>query len=176
VALPIPKFTYHPDPFASGVVVGADEQCECCEEKRTLFYVGPFYAAEEVEKLCLWCVADGSAADKFDGLFVDDANFDGEEVSKEAIEEVTRRTPSYHAWQQEQWLCHCGDACEYHGYPTVAELKGVSSQAKQDWADLYAAKPGDWDRAVELFESEVAGFYKFVCKQCGLTLFAHDLS
>jgi hypothetical protein len=172
----IPRFPYHPDPFASEVVVGADEQCECCGERRSLFYVGPFYAIEEVEKLCLWCVADGSAASKYDGSFVDDWNFHDEDVPAEIVEQVTRRTPGYFAWQQEQWLCHCGDACEFHGRPSGDELATASDQTRAEWTRRNEAKVGDWEKTVELYEARVAGVYKFKCRACGLTLFAHDLS
>ena len=172
----IPQFPYHPDPFASQVVVGADEQCECCGERRSLFYVGPFYAAEEVEKLCLWCVADGSAATKYDGLFVDDLNFEGENLPSEVVEQVTRRTPAYHARQQEQWLSHCGDACEFRGYPSADELKSASDQTKDEWLRRNDAEARVWEKTIELYEAEVAGVYEFKCRGCGLTLFAHDLS
>ena len=174
--LPIPDFPYHPDPFSSKVVVGADNQCECCGEKRTLFYIGPFYSAKEIEKICLWCVSDGSAASKFDGLFVDDLNFEGVDISQKAVEHVTRRTPSYNAWQQEQWLSHCGDACAFDGFPTVEELKSASNQTIEEWARRNHSDRNDWERTIELHEAKVAGVYKFKCRGCELILFAHDFS
>jgi uncharacterized protein len=172
----IPNFRYHPDPFASGVVIGADADCESCGKARTLFYTGPFYAADEVENICLWCVADGTAAAKFDGLFVDDLNFDGADLSAEIVDEVTKRTPSYSAWQQEQWLVHCNDACEFHGFPSASELQCVSAEIKAEWATSNELTASDWEKAVRGYESEDAGFYKFVCRHCRQTLFATDWS
>lgn len=172
----IPNFPYHPDPFASGVVVGADEQCECCERRRTLFYAGPFYAVDEIEKICLWCVADGSAASKWNGEFVDGHNFVDADIPARVVDDVTLRTPSYHAWQQEQWLSHCGDACEYHGYPKVEELKQADPATKTEWAERNELDVLDWDRTVDLYERKLAGFYKFKCRGCELTLYANDFS
>ena len=170
----LPEFPYHPDPYASGVVAGAEAECECCGHARGLFYTGPFYAVEEVTYLCLWCVADGMAAQKFNGEFVDPYNFIDAQLNKDVIEIVTRRTPSYHAWQQEQWLVHCNDACEFHGMPTRAELESASDSVKAEWARREGRKRGDWEFAVDGFVSGQAGFYKFVCRHCRQLLFATD--
>ncbi|GGE06427.1 hypothetical protein GCM10011571_04460 [Marinithermofilum abyssi] len=34
-------------------------------------YNGPFYALENVEVICPWCIKNGAAAKKFDGSFQD---------------------------------------------------------------------------------------------------------
>ena len=173
--LPIPIFPYHPDPFASKVVVAANEICECCEQRRTLFYVGPFYAVQEIEKICLWCVADGSAAEKFDGMFVDDMNFDGQNMPKKIVDQITRRTPSYSAWQQEQWLTHCGDACEFHGFPSADELKAAPESTRMHCDPVNESEQA-WNSAIENFEAGDAGFYKFKCHHCDQVQYAFDCS
>lgn len=44
-------------------------RCDCCEQQTSVYYSGPFYCVDEVEHLCPWCIADGSAAEKFAGSF-----------------------------------------------------------------------------------------------------------
>ena len=59
-----PKFRYHPDPIGTGAFKKADKPqiCECCGKKTGYVYESPFYSTEDVECLCPWCIADGSAA------------------------------------------------------------------------------------------------------------------
>jgi uncharacterized protein CbrC (UPF0167 family) len=168
-----PDFPYHPDPFASGVVEGDRASCDSCGEERTLFYTGPFYAVEE-PRLCLWCVADGTAARAYDGVFVDPEALARTGVSAAVIAEVTQRTPSYSAWQQEQWRVHCGDACAYLGTPSKEEIRAAADETKADWADHYGMEARHWERTVEGFEAGQAGFYKFGCRHCGQILLAFD--
>ncbi len=52
----------------------SDEPCECCGEVRGYKYTGSVYARTAVDILCLWCIADGSAAEKFDASFVASAS------------------------------------------------------------------------------------------------------
>ena len=35
-------------------------------------YTAGFYAEEDVDAICPWCIADGSAAARFDGSFTDE--------------------------------------------------------------------------------------------------------
>jgi uncharacterized protein CbrC (UPF0167 family) len=63
----LPRFLYHPDPIATGSVVGSPVVCSCCGQLRALTYVGPVFAEDELEdELCPWCIADGSAAETYD--------------------------------------------------------------------------------------------------------------
>jgi uncharacterized protein CbrC (UPF0167 family) len=89
------------------------------------FYRGFLYGGfgDEAPVICPWCIADGSAHERLGAEFADVALpgfFD--EVPRAAAEEVARRTPGYRAWQAEEWLAHCGDACEYHGLAGATEL------------------------------------------------------
>ncbi|CTW99108.1 colicin E2 tolerance protein [Escherichia coli] len=69
----------------------------CCGENITfhqvakfsvpLHYSGPFYCVDEVEHLCPWCIADGSAAEKFAGSFQDDASIEGVEFEYDEEDE-----------------------------------------------------------------------------------------
>jgi len=69
-----PVFRYHPNPIASGSIVASGAQCVRCEQRRGFIYAGPSYCEVELDvALCPWCIADGSAHEKFDASFVDEA-------------------------------------------------------------------------------------------------------
>jgi uncharacterized protein CbrC (UPF0167 family) len=119
----LPVFRYHPDPIASGSIVPSTAECVCCGEKRGFIYAGPAYCEAELDDaLCPWCIADGSAHEKFDASFTDEALFpDG--VAPATIEEIALRTPGFNGWQQERWLGLCGDAAAFLTPVGYAEIK-----------------------------------------------------
>ncbi len=119
----LPTFRYHPDPILSGSVIASDKKCRSCGQKRGYIYAGPVYAEDELdESICPWCIADGSAAEKFDATFVDTEAFaDGTPDS--AIEEITQRTPGFAAWQTEHWPACCGDATQFLYPAGIAEIR-----------------------------------------------------
>lgn len=110
----LPAFRYHPDPLRSGSVEASDADCRCCGRARGYVYTGPVYAAvNDLDgALCPWCIADGSAARKFDASFVDAEAFP-EGLPEAIVEEVSLRTPGYSAWQQEAWPVCCDDAAAF---------------------------------------------------------------
>ena len=144
---PLPQFKYHPKPLETGAFEqDKTVECDCCEQQTSVYYSGPFYCVDEVEHLCPWCIADGSAAEKFAGSFQDDASIEGVEFEydeedefagikntypDEMLKELVERTPGYHGWQQEFWLAHCGDFCAFIGYvgwnEPIASLLGMNS-------------------------------------------------
>ena len=78
------------------------------------------YSAEDIDCICLSCIHDGSAAEKFGAEFVQFA----EEVSDpEKRDELFRRTPGYMSWQGENWLACCDDYCAYLGTVGIRELE-----------------------------------------------------
>jgi len=113
--LPVSK--YHPDPVATGSVEANDgKPCLCCNRIRGYIYTGPAYS----EKfhylsgcLCPWCIADGSAAKRFQAVFTDTGELDG--LPGAVCVELETRTPGFNGWQQEHWLTCCGDATAYLG-------------------------------------------------------------
>jgi uncharacterized protein CbrC (UPF0167 family) len=110
-----PFFKYNPDPIKLGVIKQEVTICTSCGKNRDYVYGGPFYSVEEVEGICPWCIADGSAATKFNGEFQDAASC--ETVNQEEfLDELIHRTPGYVAWQQGYWLSHCGDFCAIIDY------------------------------------------------------------
>ena len=80
--------------------------------------------------ICPWCIADGSAAEKFEAMFSDDHPLAQAGVPDAVIEEVTRRTPGFNSWQQEEWLSCCGDACEFHGDAPRSELQALQGELR----------------------------------------------
>ncbi|MET9725469.1 CbrC family protein [Streptomyces zaomyceticus] len=117
----LPFFRYHPDPVASGSIREAAEICACCQRDRGWIYTATFYTAHEVGgRFCPWCIADGSAAERFAGEFADSVGLDG--VSEGVVHEVTRRTPGFRAWQDPHWLVHCQTAAAFVGEVGYAEL------------------------------------------------------
>jgi len=61
----LPPFRYHPDPFASGAVERERIKCVCCKKTVEHAYVASAYSTHDLDgKLCLWCIADGTANEK----------------------------------------------------------------------------------------------------------------
>lgn len=121
----LPAFKYHPDPVATGSVEPNDSSpCLACNRIRGYIYVGPAYSEKFhylSGSICPWCIADGSAAERFGARFTDTGLM--EDVGEEALQEISTRTPGFHAWQQEEWLTCCEDATAFLGAAGAAELK-----------------------------------------------------
>ena len=60
----LPRFNYHPSPFSTRALVDSEDTCDCCGLACGFMYDGPVYCSENVEHVCPWCIADGSAACK----------------------------------------------------------------------------------------------------------------
>ncbi len=124
----LPVFRYHPDPIASGSIVASDAQCLCCDQRRGFIYAGPTYCEAELDDaLCPWCIADGSAHEKFDASFVDEACFPAD-IPSDVVEGISHRTPSFSGWQQEKWLTCCGDAAAFLEPAGHAEIRARHPQ------------------------------------------------
>ena len=150
----LPSFTYHPNPISTGSVERSAGTCRCCGQARGYIYVGPVYGLEDLhDSLCPWCIADGSAARALGAEFADARPLKQAGVAAAVTEEVHLRTPGYSSWQSEQWLVHCGDACEFHGRASPDEL----------------ASAGVVPRGL-------SAPFKFKCRHCATVLFAQDLS
>jgi uncharacterized protein CbrC (UPF0167 family) len=112
---PLPEFPYHPDPIATGAIEESGAVCVNCGRARGFIYAGPVFAADELaDALCPWCIADGSAAARWDASFTDVPELP-DDVPAEAIMRVLRRTPGFNGRQQEHWMFHCGDGAAFLG-------------------------------------------------------------
>lgn len=160
----LPKFKYHPNLYTNRIVTFANGKCQCCE-KEVNAYIEIMYCEEYVDCICLDCVADGSAAKKFDGSFIQDA----EEINNpEAIEELYSRTPGYYSWQGEYWLACCDDYCEFIGDVGTKELNemGIVDEVFDEYEKKSNDEDIDWIKDNLTARGEVAG-YLFKCKKCG---------
>lgn len=171
----LPNFAYHPDPIQTGYIVRSSNVCRSCGIARGLVYTGVPYADEELENtLCPWCIADGSAAERFDAEFADARDLETAGVSPDVIDEILHRTPGYTSWQTSRWLSHCGDACEFHGDLPKERLAMLT---EQDKASILADLPDDakWEILVNSYEpAGQPAIYWFICRHCGQNLYYAD--
>jgi uncharacterized protein len=174
----LPFFRYHPDPLATGAIEKSNVTCVCCGKARGMIYVGSVYSKTDLDGvLCPWCIADGSAASKFHAAFADSNPLIRASVPSNIVEEVHLRTPAYISWQQEHWLAHCNDACEFHGDASVDDVQSASEETKMHWMAYYHKDDADWKRIIDGYvPGGDSALYKFVCRHCGLVLFGWDLS
>jgi uncharacterized protein CbrC (UPF0167 family) len=176
----LPTFRYHPDPLATGSVKASTTACRCCGQARGFIYAASVYARDRLrDSICPWCIADGSAARKFEAMFSDDHPLVKAGVSDQVIEEVTRRTPGFNSWQQETWLSCCGDACEFHGDAPRAELQALQGDdLARTLSDLgWGKQEQHWPQFIQNYRpGGDPAVYKFVCRHCHITKYAVDCS
>ena len=173
----LPRFRYHPDPVATGSVRAGAGTCACCGRERGWIYTASFYTAQDVDgPLCPWCIADGSAAERFEGEFTDSYGLDG--VSEDVLHEVTRRTPGFSAWQDPHWLVHCRDAAAFVGEVGYAGLAAHPEALDGLRSEL---RMGGWHDEGQL-DTFLAGLGRgasamlFRCTVCGTHLAYADAS
>ena len=163
-------FKYHPDPMKTGAFeTGQTVVCECCGKKTDVFYQGPFYSEDEVDYLCPDCIASGKAAEKFDGCFVAEEEYDDVD-DEEKLDELLHRTPGYSAWQDECWLTHCNDFCAFVGYVGWEDIRKMGIE-KEIEEDLLESGEADED-FLEVIKSNMEAHgslngYLFQCLHCG---------
>lgn len=171
----LPTFKYHPDPVSTGSVARSDATCRCCGKNRGYIYTSTTYSAVDLaNEICPWCIADGSAAKKFEATFNDDYPLLQAGIEDSIILEVTTRTPGFDSWQQGAWLTHCGDACAFLGDASREDLDILLSE------NLPVA--GSEDLEEGMLESIIKNyrpkgspsFYKFQCLHCNQGLFSMD--
>jgi hypothetical protein len=170
-SMDLPDFKYHPNPIATGSIVPSVKVCPVCRESRGYAYDGVPYGTKEVEHICPWCIADGSAHEKFQVEFTDPGNVGGygrwETVSKEVVAEVAFRTPGFASWQQERWFTHCGDAAVFLGPMGKEELEQMGPEA----IEIVRKESGQQGVAWQQYFSRLnrkfnATAYLFRCRHC----------
>lgn len=170
----LPAFRYHPDPVSTGSVAASGAICVCCQQARGFIYVGPVYAPEDYEDcVCPWCIADGSASERLDASFGDEAGIGGygdwDVVPSNVIEEIALRTPGIISWQQAQWWTHCGDAGEFLGPMGHSQLESLGPDAVKSIQINAGVVESDWEqfyRALDKDRGPTA--YLFRCRHCGI--------
>jgi uncharacterized protein CbrC (UPF0167 family) len=173
----LPAFKYHPDPIATGAIKQSEAICDCCTKSRGYIYTSNLYCAAEVEAICPWCIADGSAAKKFQGLFCDDSPLAEAGLSEEIIDEVSHRTPGFNSWQQEVWLSCCTDACEFHGDASLEDIKGMNIDAFQKAFHGAKVSESDFNEFKRHYQpGENPAIYKWVCRHCRKIIYYADFT
>lgn len=132
----LPYFPYHRDPVASKSVRESDEPCECCGKARGIMYNGSIYSKKEPDNICPWCIADGSAARKYNGDFFDaafvDEDFNNVEVAQKYYTEIFGKTIGFATYNPIGWWVHCDQPAEYvtrnEPYDMVFECKVCGKQ------------------------------------------------
>lgn len=170
----LPQFKYHPDPIATESVIESDAECVCCGGARGYIYAGPVYSEEELDhSLCPWCIADGSAHEKFEASFTDEDGIGGygdwEPVPSDVVEEIAYRTPGFSGWQQECWWSHCGDASAFIGRAGKAELLAFGSEAITAIRESTGLSDGpEWHEFLNALDKDASPTaYIFKCTKCG---------
>jgi len=169
----LPAFKYHPDPVATGSVKASDATCLCCGKKRGYIYAAPVYSEEDLdEALCPWCIADGSAHERFECSFTDDdwASYtpSAKGLPRAIREEVALRTPGFLGWQQEHWMACCNDAAAFVGRAGRAELESQWPDAIPSLRDEVKMSPEDWAGYLASLDKDGSPTaYVFRCLHCG---------
>lgn len=113
----LPEFPYHRDPIESKSVRESDAKCDCCGKSRGIMYDGIIYSIDDPENICPWCIADGSASEKYDGSFFDayfvDENHNDTEVEPKYYSEVFCKTIGFSTYNPIGWWVHCSQPAEF---------------------------------------------------------------
>jgi uncharacterized protein CbrC (UPF0167 family) len=169
----LPHFKYHPDPIGTGSIIQSDTTCIVCGEVRGFIYTGPTFCEEELDDcICPWCIADGSAHEKFDAEFTDASTIgeygDGTDVPEGVVEEVAYRTPGFSGWQQVYWCTHCGDASMFLGVVGRHELMERGREAIEAIKDDVCLDGKEWESFFDLLDKDSSPTaYLFQCRHCG---------
>ncbi|RFA30967.1 hypothetical protein CAI21_03050 [Alkalilimnicola ehrlichii] len=174
----LPHFKYHPNPVATGSVKASADECACCGQSRGYIYTASFYTSRDTRgPFCPWCIADGTAAAKFEGSFNDTYPLESASVPAGVLEEVECRTPGYASWQQEVWLAHCRDACEFHGDAPASELHALQGEELTEVLQDNMIELEYWQH---ILEGYVPGgnpcVFKFVCRHCDSKRYSVDMT
>lgn len=160
----LPQFKYNPNIYLLNDGYLNQEKintCKCCG-RQTKAWTEWMYSREDIDCICVNCIADGTAAHKFDGDFVDCAEHVSDPSKKD---ELMHRTPGYSSWQGEHWLVCCDDYCAFLGQVGCAELDElkISDSVIQECAELVGF---DIDRKDIQKTGSLIG-YLFQCLHCG---------
>jgi uncharacterized protein len=168
----LPTFKYHRDPIATGSVVPSDRKCEVCGANRGFVYTGAPYGVRDLESVCPWCIADGSAHLKFGVEFVNRDSIGNygqwESVHPDIVAEVAFRTPGFSGWQEERWYTHCGDAAEFLGPMGKSDLERVGPEAVEAVRHESDFTDEEWESYFDSLNVQSGPTaYIFRCLHCG---------
>ncbi|WP_010304138.1 CbrC family protein [Candidatus Odyssella thessalonicensis] len=177
----LPHFKYHPDPLKTGNAIQKPFQCICCYLLKEYAYVGPVYSIKDIpeESICLDCIANGTAAEKFDATFVDLPENENVCLTDEEKDNFLKRTPGYISWQGQVWLAHCGNICEFHGDFEQKELLEKFEELKNYAKEYLRCSDDILNEIIKYYDpssNNNPAFYKFICQECRTTLLYSDFT
>lgn len=165
-AVIFPTFRYHPDPIATGSVAESTAQCLCCQRKNGFIYTGPVYALDELHsRICPWCIADGTASEKFEAVFTDKDRIGENELAVETQEKIARRTPGFAG--PLRWLSCCNDAAAFLGAMGRKELDQFGPDAIRAVAHASGLAGDEWTQLYNALDREKSPTaFVFKCLHC----------
>jgi len=189
MSAPLPEFSYHPDPVATGVVAPSPAVCACCGQARGMLYTGPVLDAQSgatrarrdegddgqdepaAPELCPWCVADGRAHAELGVVFVAPAAVGGygewETVDDDVVAEISQRTPCFRGWQQERWFTCCGDGAVFLGPAGWRDIQAHGEEAVRAIQRESGFEGEDWEGYfAEIERDGEVRAYLFRCRHC----------
>jgi uncharacterized protein CbrC (UPF0167 family) len=169
----LPKFKYHPNPLATQSIKKSAVQCICCGKTRDYIYSGPVYAEKELhDKLCPWCIADGSVHEKYNAEFIDPLAIGNhglwDNVPEMMRKEIAFCTPGFVSWQDGLWWTHCGAGAEFLGFAGREEAIMLGSdflQALRSSVNIKDEK--QWQNYLDALDKDNGPTaYIFRCTKC----------
>jgi uncharacterized protein len=161
------QFKYHPNVWKQDVFSsnkdGTNVICQCCGQE-TKYFLKHMYTSMDINAICPKCVANGKAAKKFDGGFIQDAEIN-KVTDMAKIDELFNKTPGYLSWQGEYWLTCCNDFCAYIGDVGTKELEemGIADEVFEEYDKLNEYE----DVRDYLVKAGSLAGYLFKCLHCG---------
>jgi uncharacterized protein len=166
-----PVFPYHTDPLGTGSIVRSDKPCLVCGQARGYIYALSTFGPDNVDDICPWCIADGSAHEKFQVQFTDWSSIGGsdwDEVPAAVCDEIAYRTPGFAGWQQERWFTHCGDGAAFLGAMGRKELKAFGADAIETIREESGLTGPEWTTYFKDLDAKSGPTaYLFRCRHCG---------
>ena len=180
-----PLFRYHPFPVYTGSIKALAITCPVCGLPSEYSYefvpdrpedetLGDGGGAEQMVRVCPWCLHDGTAARRYPGTSFNDAPR-AAGIPAPAREELEYRTPTYYTFQEKEWPTHHDDYCAFIGYAGWKEIAAYAAELAADLARL--RRWTKWVKAdLEAWKtgSSVQG-YLFRCLTCGVHRLTVDM-
>ena len=178
----LPTFRYHPDPIKTASVEASDVSCVVCGVGAGYVYTGPVYYADRSielrDRVCPWCIADGSAAERHAASFTS-LGIVPADVTEGVRSEIRRRTPGFIGWQEQRWLYHCADGAEFLGLAEFEDLREYPESIEcivEDYAAAGWSAEEIHEHLVSLSRVGQPTAYLFRCLHCGRGLAYSDFT
>ena len=163
----LPYFKYNPNAEKLGILALREATCPVCQQFRSIIYDGPVASENDVADICPWCIADGSAAEKFDCEFAGSAGTEDVD-DEEALRELLTRTPGFNTFQEVIWPAHCGAPCAYMNPVGNKEVKRMREELIDDIEHLADEFGIDEEELIDDITTDGAmQGHLFNCLHCG---------